>query len=127
MISNIRVSGNTVTPILSGDVDGAVGYDYVLSTSADVTDTASRVDISKNILDTNTSFYYVETGTYYVYCHAWMRDENGLKVFGDWSNAIEVQVNAVTPERPMIQSAKLKGRNLTVTWSRSQMRPAMIS
>ena len=119
VISNIRVSGNTVTPILSGDVDGAVGYDYVLSTSADVTDTASRVDISKNILDTNTSFYYVETGTYYVYCHAWMRDENGLKVFGDWSNAIEVQVNAVTPERPMIQSAKLKGRNLTVTWSRS--------
>ena len=119
VISNIRVSGNTVTPVLSGDVDGAVGYDYVISTSDDVTDTASRVDVSKNILNTNTNFYYVETGTYYVYCHAWMRDENGLKVFGDWSNVVPVEVTAVTPERPMIQSAKLKGNTLTVTWSRS--------
>ena len=119
VISNIRVSGNTVTPVLSGDVDGAVGYDYVISTSDDVTDTASRVDVSKNILNTNTNFYYVEAGTYYVYCHAWMRDENGLKVFGDWSNVMPVEVTAVTPERPMIQSAKLKGNTLTVTWSRS--------
>mgnify|MGYP005772270149 CR=1 FL=1 len=119
VISNIRVSGNTVTPVLSGDVDGAVGYDYVISTSDDVTDTASRVDVSKNILNTNTNFYYVETGTYYVYCHAWMRDENGLKVFGEWSNVMPVEVTAVTPERPMIQSAKLKGNTLTVTWSRS--------
>ena len=119
VISNIRVSGNTVTPVLSGDVDGAVGYDYVISTSDDVTDTASRVDVSKNILNTNTNFYYVGTGTYYVYCHAWMRDENGLKVFGEWSNVVPVEVTAVTPERPMIQSAKLKGNTLTVTWSRS--------
>ena len=118
-ISNVRVSGNTVTPILSGDVDGAVGYDYVISTSADVTDTASRIGVSKNILNTNTNFYYVEEGTYYVYCHAWKRDENGLKVFGDWSNIVEVNVTATTPERPMIQSAKLKGNTLTVTWSRS--------
>ena len=119
VISNIRVSGNTVTPVLSGEVDGAVGYDYVISTSDDVTDTASRVDVSKNILNTNTNFYYVETGTYYVYCHAWMRDENGLKVFGEWSNVMPVEVTAVTPERPLIQSARLNGHNLTVTWSRS--------
>lgn len=120
IISNVRVSGNTVTPILSGDVDGAVGYDYVISTSADVTDSASRVDVSKNILTTNTNFYYVEDGTYYVYCHAWKRDENGLKVFGEWSNVMEVEVTAITPERPMIQSARLSGRTLTVTWTRSE-------
>ena len=48
-----------------------------------------------------------------------MRDENGLKVFGEWSNVMPVEVTAVTPERPMIQSAKLKGNTLTVTWSRS--------
>ena len=50
MISDVKVSGNTVTPILSGDVDGAVGYDYVLATEENVTD--GRVDISKNILST---------------------------------------------------------------------------
>ena len=119
VISNVRVSGNTVTPILSGDVDGAVGYDYVISTSADVTDAESRVDISKNILKTNTNFYYVGEGSYYVYCHAWKRDENGIKVFGEWSNVMEVEVTATTPEKPTITSARLNGRNLTVTWTKS--------
>ena len=116
IISNVRVSGNTLTPVLSGEVDGAVGYDYVLSTEEDYVN--GRVQISKNVLNTNTSFYYVEKGTYYVYCHAWKRDDNGLKVFGDWSNIMKVEVTATTPERPQIVSAKLNGKNLTVTWTR---------
>ena len=117
MISEVKVSGNTLTPILAEEVDGAVGYDYVLATEEDYSN--GRVDISKNILTTNTNFYYVEAGTYYVYCHAWKRDENGIKQFGEWSNLYKVEVTATTPERPMIQSARLRGNTLTVTWSRS--------
>ena len=41
-----------------------------------------RVDISKNILTTNTDFHYVQKGTYYAYCHAWKRGADGKKVFG---------------------------------------------
>ena len=117
VINEVRVSGNKVTPVLASEVEGAVGYDYVLATEEDYTN--GRVQISKNILDTNTNFFYVEEGTYYVYCHAWKRDENGLKKFGDWSNIMKVEVTATTPERPQIVSAKLNGRNLTVTWNKA--------
>ena len=118
MIADVKVSGNTVTPILSGDVDGAVGYDYVLATEENTTD--GRIDISKNILSTHTNFYYVPEGTYYVYCHAWKRGEDGKKVFGEWSNIKEVKVEATTPSTPTIKSVKVKGSTVTVTYTASE-------
>ena len=118
MISEVRVSGNTVTPVLSGDVDGAVGYDYVIATEEDTQN--GRVDISKNILKTNTNFYYVQKGTYYAYCHAWKRDENGKKVFGAWSNIYKFEVTATTPSTPKITSVKAKGNTVTVTYTASK-------
>ena len=118
MISEVRVSGNTVTPVLSGDVDGAVGYDYVIATEEDYEN--GRVDISKNVLKTNTNFYYVQKGTYYAYCHAWKRDENGKKVFGAWSNIKKFEVTATTPSKPSIKSVKVKGHTVTVTFTASE-------
>ena len=118
MISDVKVSGNTVTPILSGNVDGAVGYDYVLATEENTTD--GRINISKNILSTHTNFYYVPEGTYYVYCHAWKRGEDGKKVFGEWSNIKEVKVEATTPSTPTITSVKVKGSTVTVTYTESE-------
>ena len=118
MIADVKVSGNTVTPILSGDVDGAVGYDYVLATEENTTD--GRIDISKNVLSTHTNFYYVPEGTYYVYCHAWKRGEDGKKVFGEWSNIKEVKVEATTPSTPTITSVKVKGSTVTVTYTESE-------
>ena len=59
VISEVRVSGNTVTLVLSSEVEGAVGYDYVISTVENTKD--GRVDISKDVLKTNTDFYYVES------------------------------------------------------------------
>ena len=117
MISEVRVSGNTVTPVLSGDVDGAVGYDYVIATEEDYEN--GRVDISKNVLKTNTNFYYVQEGTYYAYCHAWKRDENGKKVFGAWSNLKKFEVTATTPSTPKITSVKVSGSTVTVTYTKS--------
>ena len=118
MISEVRVSGNTVTPVLSGDVDGAVGYDYVIATEEDYEH--GRVDISKNVLKTNTNFYYVQEGTYYVYCHAWKRDENGKKVFGAWSNLKKFEVTATTPSTPKITKVKVSGSTVTVTYTKSK-------
>ena len=118
VISNVVVKGNTVTPVLSGDVDGAVGYDYVLATEENTTD--GRVDISKNILSTHTNFYYVPEGTYYVYCHAWKRDENNKKVFGEWSKIEKVEVTATTPSTPAVTSVKAKGNTVTVTYTTSE-------
>ena len=117
MISNVVVKGNTATPVLSGDVDGAVGYDYVIATEEDYEN--GRVDISKNVLKTNTNFYYVQKGTYYAYCHAWKRGEDGRKVFGDWSKRFEFTVEAVTPETPVITGVKAKGNTVTVTYTKA--------
>ena len=118
VISEVRVSGNTVTPVLSSEVEGAVGYDYVISTVENTKD--GRVDISKDVLKTNTDFYYVEPGTYYAYCHAWKRGADGKKVFGAWSNVEKFEVKATTPSTPTITSVKAKGNTVTVTYTASE-------
>ena len=118
MISNVVVKGNTVTPVLSSEVDGAVGYDYVIATEEDYKN--GRVGISKNILKTNTDFHYVQKGTYYAYCHAWKRGADGKKVFGEWSNIYEFTVKATTPSTPSIKSVKVKGHTVTVTFTASK-------
>ena len=118
MISNVVVKGNTVTPVLSSEVDGAVGYDYVISTEEDYKN--GRVGVSKNILATNTDFHYVQKGTYYAYCHAWKRGADGKKVFGEWSNIYEFTVKATTPSKPSIKSVKVKGHTVTVTFTASE-------
>ena len=118
MLTDVVVKGNTVTPVLSGDVDGAVGYDYVIATEEDYVN--GRVDISKNVLKTSTDFHYVQEGTYYAYCHAWKRDENGKKVFGAWSNLKKFEVTATTPSTPKITSVKVSGNTVTVTYTKSK-------
>ncbi|MDU2990866.1 MAG: hypothetical protein E7B45_17190 [Lachnospiraceae bacterium] len=76
MISNVKVVGNKATVILSGDTDGAAGYDYVISTDRDCITNKDYTSVNKNQVQTSTTFKYVQQGTYYAYCHAWKRDEN---------------------------------------------------
>ena len=118
MIANVVVKGNTVTPVLSSEVDEAVGYDYVIATEEDYKN--GRVDISKNVLKTNTDFHYVQQGTYYAYCHAWKRNAEGKKVFGEWSNIVKFTVTATTPSTPTVKSVKVKGNTVTVTYTVSE-------
>lgn len=118
MIANVVVKGNTVTPVLSSEVEEAVGYDYVIATEEDYKN--GRVDISKNILKTNTDFHYVQQGTYYAYCHAWKRNAEGKKVFGEWSNIVKFTVTATTPSTPTVKSVKVKGNTVTVTYTVSE-------
>ena len=118
MIANVVVKGNTVTPVLSSEVDEAVGYDYVIATEEDYKN--GRVGVSKNILKTNTDFHYVQQGTYYAYCHAWKRNAEGKKVFGEWSNIVKFTVTATTPSTPTVKSVKVKGNTVTVTYTVSK-------
>ena len=53
---------------------------------------------------------------YYAYCHAWTRDENGKKVFGEWSNAYPFSVTAITPDAPVITNVKVSGSTIKVTY-----------
>ncbi len=78
--------------------------------------------VSKNIEDIETYFRYVPEGTYYVYCHAWLKDESGRKVFSSWSEGKAVEVTAVTPGTPKIQSVRVnqKAKTITVTYTRCE-------
>ena len=119
IISSVKVAGNKATVILSDEADGASGYDYVISTSKDPSDKEARVDVVKNQVQTYADFKYVPQGMYYAYCHAWTRDENGKKVFGEWSNVKSFTVTATTPEKPEILSVKRSGSTITVTYKES--------
>ena len=116
IISNVKVAGNKATVILSGEADGAVGYDYVISTDRDCIKNKNYDSISKNQVQTSTTFKYVQQGTYYAYCHAWKRDENGKKVFGEWSNAYPFSVTAITPDAPVITNVTVSGSTIKVTY-----------
>ena len=117
MISNVKVSGNKATVVLSDSVENASGYDYVIATEEDVQN--GRVDIVKNQVKTSADFTYVQEGTYYAYCHAWKRGADGKKVFGDWSNIYKFEVTAKTPSQPVITSVKVKGSDVTVTYTKA--------
>ena len=120
MISNVKVVGNKATVILSGEASGAAGYDYVISTDRDCITNKDYAGVSKNQATTSTAFDYVQQGTYYAYCHAWKRDENGKKVFSDWSNAYPFVVGAITPDAPVITSVKVSGSTVTVTYKAAE-------
>ena len=116
MISSVKVVGNKATAILSGDSEGAAGYDYVISTDRDCITNKDYAAVNKNQVQTNTTFKYVGQGQYYAYCHAWKRDENGKKVFSDWSNAYPFVVSAITPDAPVITNVKVSGSTIKVTY-----------
>ena len=119
MISNVKVVGNKATVILSGESEGAAGYDYVISTDRDCITNKDYDAVNKNQVKTESTFEYVGQGTYYAYCHAWKRDENGKKVFSDWSNAYPFVVSAITPSQPVITSVKVSGSTVTVTYTKA--------
>lgn len=81
MIENVEIKGNKAKTILSGEVFGAEGYDYVISENPNCIVDKDYLDVNKNELLTTTDFYYVQKGTYYAYCHAWIRDENGRFIY----------------------------------------------
>ena len=116
MISSVKVVGNKATAILSGDTEGAAGYDYVISTDRDCITNKDYDSVNKNQVQTSTTFKYVQQGTYYAYCHAWKRDENGKKVFSDWSNAYPFVVSAITPDAPVITNVTVSGSTIKVTY-----------
>ena len=116
MISSVKVVGNKATAILSGDTEGAAGYDYVISTDRDCITNKDYASVNKNQVQTSTTFKYVQKGVYYAYCHAWTRDENGKKVFGEWSNAYPFSVTAITPDAPVITNVKVSGSTIKVTY-----------
>lgn len=111
-------TGNQVKAILGGECNGAEGYDYVISKNINCIKDKDYYQVSKNQLFTDTVFRYIQKGTYYVYCHAWKKDDNGIKKFSPWSNYKIVKVTAVTPQTPKIERVKVRGNKVYVTYTK---------
>ncbi|MDO4275597.1 MAG: GDSL-type esterase/lipase family protein [Eubacteriales bacterium] len=117
ILNQPQATGNRVNVSLAQPVDDAQGYDYVISEDPDCITAGEYLQVCKNQKDSDGDFYYIPEGSYYVYCHAWMRGEDGKKQFGDWSEAVQVTVSSVTPQQPNIQKVTVKGNTVTLTYT----------
>ena len=118
-ISKVLIKGNQARVFLSGEAEGATGYDFVIGKDRDCIQTKEYYKVNKNVLTTDTTFYYVEQGTYYAYCHAWRRVD-GKKEFGGWSAPYEFTVESVTPEQPKITRIRVSKKTIKITYTRSE-------
>ena len=118
-IKDVEVVGNSAKVILTDTDDNASGYDFVISTDPNCTVNKNYDNVIKNQLKNNATFQYAQTGVYYAYCHSWVRDENGQKLFSDWSEAYPFAISAITPDQPKITNVKVKGSTVTVTYTKT--------
>ena len=110
---------NQVKVVLYDSCKGAQGYDYVIGKSSNMLQTKEYEKVNKNRKGLKTTFTYMDKGTWYVACHAWVKDANGKKTFGEWSEVKIVVVNAKTPSQPRIISVKTNGSTVTVKFSKT--------
>lgn len=110
---------NQVKVVLYDSCKGAQGYDYVIGKSSNMLQTKEYEKVNKNRKGLKTTFTYMDKGTWYVACHAWVKDANGKKTFGEWSEVKTVVVNAKTPSQPRIISVKTNGSTITVNFSKT--------
>ena len=110
---------NQVKFVLYDSCKGAQGYDYVIGKSSNMLQTKEYEKVNKNRKGLKTTFTYMDKGTWYVACHAWVNDANGKKTFGEWSEVKIVVVNAKTPSQPRIISVKTNGSTITVKFSKT--------
>lgn len=110
---------NQVKVVLYDSCKGAQGYDYVIGKSSNMLQAKEYEKVNKNRKGLKTTFTYMDKGTWYVACHAWVKDANGKKTFGEWSEVKTVVVNAKTPSQPRIISVKTNGSTVTVKFSKT--------
>ena len=120
VIKNVSVSKNSVKMVLNEECKGALNYDYVIGTSEDMLKTGQYTKVLKNQEELKSAFAYMDKGTWYVACHAWLKGEDGKKVFGQWSEIHKVDVSAITPQTPVISKVTVKGSTVTVKYTKSK-------
>mgnify|MGYP000917228355 FL=1 len=120
VIKNVSVSKNSVKMVLNEECKGALKYDYVIGTSEDMLKTGQYTKVLKNQEELKSAFAYMDKGTWYVACHAWLKGEDGKKVFGQWSEIHKVDVSAITPQAPVISKVIVKGSTVTVKYTKSK-------
>lgn len=119
VVSEAKVQGNKAEVTLEEDMENVEGYDFVLCANEKDLAAKKYLVVKKNVEKPETSFSYLQKGTYYVYCHGWIK-VNGKKVFTEWSKPFEITVNTKTVAAPKIKSVKVSKHKVVVKLSRDE-------
>lgn len=109
--------GNQIGVALEEECMGAEGYDFVISANENCIKEKDYLAVNKNVEETETVFQYIPAGTYYIYCHAWYKDENDKKVFSGWSEPETATVTVTTPGQPQIEDIETEKGIVTITFT----------
>lgn len=112
-------NGNVVKVSVVKKEENVDGYDFTLGTSPNFLKTRSYTKVNKNISSGNTSFTYLNKGTYYLAVHAYRLDAEGKKKFSDWSDVYTVKIGGTTPGTPKLKSVSAGKGTLTATYSKA--------
>ena len=117
-ISSHSIDRNKLTVKLAKGCAGAQGYDFVISRKSDMLQTGK---FSKTISSTGkpqASFRYLAKGTWYVAARSWVLDAQGNKVYGSWTKVKKIKITVITPQQPKIRDITVKGKTVTVTYTK---------
>lgn len=119
IVSEAKVQGNKAEVTLEEDMENVEGYDFVLCANEKDLAAKKYLVVKKNVEKPETSFSYLQKGTYYVYCHGWTK-VNGKKVFTEWSEPFEITVNAKTVDAPKILNVRVSKHKVVVKLSKDE-------
>ena len=119
IVSEAKVQGNKAEVTLEEDMENVEGYDFVLCANEKDLAAKKYLVVKKNVKKPETSFSYLQKGTYYVYCHGWTK-VNGKKVFTEWSEPFEITVNAKTVDAPKILNVRVSKHKVVVKLSKDE-------
>ena len=99
--------GNHLIAELSGPIDDADGYDYVLVKKAEDLETETFV---RHVTTTGTKakMEYVPKGEYLLFVRAYQKKEKTRTAYSPWSEGKAVAVGVETPRTPAVRKAEVK-------------------
>ncbi|MDC7288481.1 leucine-rich repeat protein [Blautia schinkii] len=115
VMEEIQKKNNAAVVSISDECRGASGFDYVIGTDEDCIINKNYFKVNKNVLLSQTEFRYLPKGTYYAYCHSWVRGNDGKKVFGKWSECQMFEITVNTPQTPKVLKATVNNKNKRVS------------
>lgn len=119
VISSVQVWNKNRIYVKTAKTAAVDGYDFILLTSKANLAKKQYYAVNKNQTQNTTTFYYVPRGTYYVAVHSYNYNENGKKVFSEWSSLHQVKITAQTPGTAKITKVKTGKGSLSVSYSKA--------
>ena len=107
--------GNNVQASLKDRCDNADFYDYVISTSQDISVESAVLYRKEKTESLGWTLKGLDKGAYYIRARSGRNLEDGTIEYSPWSEAKRAVVSIQAPDVPEIQSVKVSGSEVTVT------------